>query len=220
LNQPVWRRPGILLAVAAGGLVGTIARYELALEIPARRGAFPMSTFVINVTGSFVLGILLTLLVERWRPHEYIRPLLATGLIGAYTTWSTFVVDADDLIKAGHAGTAGGAAVTRAQRLTLYLDQTDRQRHVPLYVEIVDRARRTGLAGATVVQGTRGFGASTRVHHAHVLPVPQDVPVVVTIVDTAERIDAFIEEVRSLLTRVVVLREDVDIVSPLPEPGT
>lgn len=97
--------------VAVGGIVGTAARYEVALAIADRRGAFPLSTFVINVTGSFVLGVLLTLLVARWRPHEYVRPLLATGLIGAYTTWSTFMVDADDLIKAGHPGTAAAYVV-------------------------------------------------------------------------------------------------------------
>lgn len=110
--------------------------------------------------------------------------------------------------------------MNRAQRLTVYLAQTDRHGHLPLYVEIVDRARRAGLAGATVMQGTRGFGGSSRVHHAHVLPVPQDVPLVITIVDTAERIDAFVTEIGSLLTGVVVLRDDVEIVSPRTEPGS
>jgi fluoride exporter len=55
-----------------------------------------------------VLGVLLVLIVERWPPRRYLRPFAATGFIGAYTTWSTFMVDADLLIKNGHAGLAAG----------------------------------------------------------------------------------------------------------------
>ncbi len=104
--RPTWQRPGILAAVGVGGVIGACARYELALAVPFRAGTFPTSTFVINVTGSFVLGFLLTVLVERWRPNEYVRPLVATGIIGAYTTWSTFMTDADKLIRDGHVGVA------------------------------------------------------------------------------------------------------------------
>ena len=106
--------------------------------------------------------------------------------------------------------------MTRAERLTIYLAQTDHHGRVPVYVEIVDRARRAGLAGATVLQGTSGFGSSARLHHAHALPVRQDVPVVVTIVDSSERIDGFLGEIRSLLGEVVVLRDEVEIVEPRP----
>ena len=110
--------------------------------------------------------------------------------------------------------------MTGAERLTIYLAQTDHHGHVPLYVEIVDRARRFGLAGATVLQGSSGFGSSARLHHAHFLPVPQDVPVVVTIVDTPRRLDGFLDEIRSLLAEVVVLRDNVEIVSPGADPGS
>lgn len=106
--RPAWWRPRILAAVGGGGALGACARYELALALPARHGAFPVSTFVINVSGSFVLGVLLTFMVERWPPREYVRPFVATGVIGAYTTWSTFMVDTDNLVNAGHPLTAAG----------------------------------------------------------------------------------------------------------------
>lgn len=96
------------MAVAAGGLIGAPARYELGLLLPSRPGAFPLSTLVINVTGSFVLGLFLTLVIERWRPTEYLRPFVATGILGAYTTWSSFMVDADNLLRKGHPAIAAG----------------------------------------------------------------------------------------------------------------
>jgi CrcB protein len=105
-RRPVWARPGILAAVATGGVLGAVSRYELSLAIAGAPGSFPVSTFVINVTGSLVLGALLTLIVERWRPSEYVRPFAATGFLGAYTTWSTFMVDTDDLVKGGHVAVA------------------------------------------------------------------------------------------------------------------
>jgi CrcB protein len=101
-RRTTWLRLPVLAAVAVGGLLGAPARYELSLALPARPGTFPLSTFVINVTGSFVLGALLTLIVEKWPPTEYVRPFAATGVLGAYTTWSTFMVDTDMLLKSGH----------------------------------------------------------------------------------------------------------------------
>jgi CrcB protein len=101
-------RPAAWAAVGMGGVLGAIARYELALAVTSRPGTFPLSTFVINVTGSLVLGALLVLLVGRWPSARYLRPFAATGFLGAYTTWSTFMVDADDLVKGGHVGIAAG----------------------------------------------------------------------------------------------------------------
>jgi fluoride exporter len=73
------------------------------------------------VSGSFLLGLLLTVVLERWPPTRYVRPFLAIGVLGAYTTFSTFSVEADLLIRNGHAAlgiayvlaslAAGGAAV-------------------------------------------------------------------------------------------------------------
>lgn len=122
-TRPAWLRFPVLAAVAAGGMVGAPARYELALALPSRSGTFPLSTFVINVTGSFVLGALVTLIIEKWPPTEYLRPFAATGVLGAYTTWSTFMVDTDLLLKAGHALVAAGyvAATLSAGLAAVYV---------------------------------------------------------------------------------------------------
>ena len=99
-------RPDVLVAIAAGGVGGALARYGVARLVPVHPHAFPWATFCTNVSGSFLLGFLLVLLVERYPPTLYLRPFVATGFIGAYTTFSTFVVEADVLVKDGHAGLA------------------------------------------------------------------------------------------------------------------
>lgn len=105
-HRPAWQRPGILAVIVAGAVPGAIARYELGLAVTSRAGAFPLSTFLVNVSGSFVIGILLVLILERWRPNEYVRPFAATGFLGAYTTWSSFMVDTTKLLKDGHVAVA------------------------------------------------------------------------------------------------------------------
>jgi fluoride exporter len=97
--------PSTLAAIGVGGFLGAVVRYQLGLWWPAGTG-FPWTTFAINVSGSFALGLLVTLMLERWRPHPLLRPLIAIGFLGAYTTFSTFAVDADLLIDRGKAGTA------------------------------------------------------------------------------------------------------------------
>src|SRR5262249_41837581 len=69
-------------------------------------GTFPWATFVTNVTGSFALGLILALVLERFPPTRYLRPFVATGFLGAYTTYSTFAVETDVLVKDGHAALA------------------------------------------------------------------------------------------------------------------
>ena len=69
----------------------------------AAPGTFPWPTFWTNITGSFALGFVLAVLVERFPPTRYLRPFVATGFLGAYTTYSTFAVETDLLIKDGHA---------------------------------------------------------------------------------------------------------------------
>jgi CrcB protein len=79
------------LMVLVGGGVGALARYVLGAEIAARVGErFPLGTLVINVTGSFLIGLLMTLFTERLQPHPNWRLLLVVGVLGGYTTFSTF----------------------------------------------------------------------------------------------------------------------------------
>jgi CrcB protein len=92
----------VLLAIALGGMLGASARYELAQAFPAHSGGFPRATFLANISGSFVLGALLVLLLERFPPTRYLRPFLATGVLGAYTTMSTYQVETALLLKDRH----------------------------------------------------------------------------------------------------------------------
>lgn len=92
----------IVLALGCGGIVGALARYAVSLALPITQGQFPWSTFIINVTGSAVLGFLLTLLIEQFPRGRLVRPLIGTGVIGAYTTFSTFEVDALLLFRGHH----------------------------------------------------------------------------------------------------------------------
>jgi CrcB protein len=98
--------PTVLVAIAAGGALGAAARYELSITFPPAAGGVPWTTLAINTSGSFVLGVLLTLILERWPPTRYARPFLAIGFLGAYTTFSTFAVESDLLVKDGHADVA------------------------------------------------------------------------------------------------------------------
>jgi CrcB protein len=98
--------PAVIAAVALGAALGAPARYEISRALPVGPGAFPWSTLLINTSGSLALGWLLTLVLERWPPSRYVRPFAAVGFLGAYTTFSTYSVEADLLLKRGHVGIA------------------------------------------------------------------------------------------------------------------
>jgi CrcB protein len=99
------RDPKVLAAVALGGMLGASARYGVAEWLPVHAGRFPWATFWTNVAGSFLLGVLLAVLLERVRPHPYLRPFLATGALGAFTTMSSFQVEVALLLRDGAAVT-------------------------------------------------------------------------------------------------------------------
>lgn len=100
----------VLAAVAAGGALGAPARYGVGRLVPT--GPFPWATLVVNATGSFALGFVLVLFLERFPPSRRVRPFVATGVLGAFTTYSTFAVETDLLVKAGRPGLAATYAVT------------------------------------------------------------------------------------------------------------
>ncbi len=100
--------PGVLAAIAAGGFIGTLGRYELSLAWPTPEGHFPSATFVINTSGAFLIGLVLTVIVERIGPTRYLRPFAAVGVLGGWTTMSTLAVEADTLVKGGHLALAAG----------------------------------------------------------------------------------------------------------------
>ena len=100
----------------------------------------------------------------------------------------------------------------KGERLSVFVDQTDQHGGGPLYVEIVHRARQAGLAGATVLHGVEGFGASTHLHAPKALRLSQNLPVIVVIVDRPERIAAFVPVLDSLVVDGLVVRQPVQIV--------
>jgi CrcB protein len=100
------RRPGVLAAVAVGGALGAPARYGVALAVAVDPGTYPWGTFWINVSGSFALGAVLAVLLARYPSDRYRLPFLATGFLGAYTTYSTFAVETDLLVRNGRGGVA------------------------------------------------------------------------------------------------------------------
>ncbi len=93
-------------AVMVGGAVGALARWRIGLAFAGDPAAFPWATFFVNVTGAFGLGVVAVLLSERLRPTRFMRPLVAIGFFGAYTTFSTMAVEGVKLIDTGHVRTA------------------------------------------------------------------------------------------------------------------
>ncbi len=95
------QQPGLLLAVALGGAAGGPARAAISLALPVHAGAFPWAILLINVGGALLIGVLLSLLRVVRRGTVYVRSLLVTGFCGGFTTWSTFMVGADQLLARG-----------------------------------------------------------------------------------------------------------------------
>jgi PII-like signaling protein len=79
--------------------------------------------------------------------------------------------------------------------LRIFIGESDRHGHRPLYEWIVEQARLDGLAGATVLRGLEGFGRSSRIHTAKVLRLSEDLPIVVEIIDAREKVEAFLEKI-------------------------
>jgi CrcB protein len=91
-----------LLAVLAGAGLGGVARYAAGTWIMSKYGGrFPLGTFLINVTGSFLIGILMTLFTERLHPHPNWRLFLVVGVLGGFTTFSSFEYETYQSVRDG-----------------------------------------------------------------------------------------------------------------------
>ena len=97
--------------------------------------------------------------------------------------------------------------------LRIFVGESDRHEGRPLYQAIVERVRAEGLAGATVLRGTEGFGAKSHLHTARILRLSEDLPVVIEIVDTAENIDRVIPVLDEMVEDGMVTVERVQILS-------
>jgi CrcB protein len=103
--------PADIAAVAIGGGVGSVLRYLLSQAFPAGTG-FPWAIFAVNVSGCFALGLLMVYLLDVWRPRRLLRPLLGVGLLGGYTTFSTYTSGVVLLIRAHALALADAYALT------------------------------------------------------------------------------------------------------------
>ncbi len=99
-----------------------------------------------------------------------------------------------------------------AQRLTIYIGESDRYRHHSLVTEIVDRARRARLAGCSVFKGVEGFGATGHLHTPRLLSLSEDLPVAIVIVDDPEQIAQFLPEIDELITGGLVTLDRVEVI--------
>lgn len=96
----------VLAVIAAGGALGSLARWALAELVPARVGGFAWATFLVNVSGCLLIGVLMALVAQVWAGRPLLRPFVGVGLLGGYTTFSTYVVDFGRLVAEGAVGPA------------------------------------------------------------------------------------------------------------------
>ena len=104
------------------------------------------------------------------------------------------------------------------RRLTIFVGEADHHGHTPLATEIVQRAHRAGLAGASVFRGIEGYGASNHIHTTRILSLSDDLPIAVIIIDTDERIRAFLPELDELITEGLVIIDDVEVLKYVGRP--
>ncbi|MFD0655064.1 fluoride efflux transporter CrcB [Streptomyces malaysiensis subsp. malaysiensis] len=90
--------------MAVGGVIGACARYGAALLWPTAPGSFPWTTFWVNVIGCGVIGVFMVIITDVWAAHRLVRPFFGTGVLGGFTTFSTYAVDIQRLVEDGRAG--------------------------------------------------------------------------------------------------------------------
>lgn len=100
----------------------------------------------------------------------------------------------------------------QAELLRIFIGESDKYNGKPLYESIVDEARKRGMAGATVLRGTIGFGAHSRIHTAKILRLSEDLPIVVEIVDKPERIEAFLPDLDEMMDEGLVTLEKIRVI--------
>lgn len=99
-----------------------------------------------------------------------------------------------------------------ALRMTVFIGENDQFHRRPLYTEIVHRAHKAGLAGATVLRGCEGYGASSRIHTSRILSLTEDLPTMILIVDKPDTIRAFLPQVEELVTEGLIILDEVEVV--------
>jgi hypothetical protein len=101
---------------------------------------------------------------------------------------------------------------TEGKLLRIFVGEADRWQGRPLYEAIVEEAKRRGLAGATVWKGFMGFGAHSRMHTAKILRLSEDLPIVIEIVDAADKIEAFLPDLDGMVGEGLVTLERAEVI--------
>jgi PII-like signaling protein len=105
-----------------------------------------------------------------------------------------------------------------AKKVRIYVGESDQWHGQPLYAAIVRRAREHGLAGATVLRGIEGYGATSRLHTARILRLSEDLPMVIELVDLEERVNAFLPALDEMVTEGLVTIQDVHVLRYVANP--
>jgi CrcB protein len=111
LRETLGERADVLAVIAAGGALGSAARWAVGTALPHRPGELPLATWLENVTGAAALGVLVVLLTQWWRPGRYARPFWGVGVLGGYTTFSTYALDTHTLLLGGRPAVAAAYAL-------------------------------------------------------------------------------------------------------------
>lgn len=107
-RPPLRARAAVLAVVAVGGALGALARYGIGLWLPTQPGRFPLGTFLINVAGCALIGVLMVLVTEGRIAHPLFRPFFGVGVLGGFTTFSTYTNEIRALLKPGSLPVAFG----------------------------------------------------------------------------------------------------------------
>lgn len=101
----------VLTVIAVGGSIGACARYAAALLWPTGAAGFPWTTLGVNAVGCLVIGVFLVAITEGWSAHPLLRPFFGTGVLGGFTTFSTYCADIERLVREDRVGLAMGYLV-------------------------------------------------------------------------------------------------------------
>jgi PII-like signaling protein len=173
-----------------------------------------------------LIGLLMGTMEERFLTSPQLRMFLTIGVLGGFTTFSTFSYETIAMLRSGdsrsyHRETLLTGAHMKlsgeGKLLRIFIGESDKVEHQPLFEVIVREAKKQGLAGATVLRGVEGFGANSRIiHTAKILRLSEDLPIVVEIVDEEQKVTAFLQHVDRLFEQAkcggMITVEKVEII--------